>query len=94
MENGKKAQIFDKAKKEGATDALKRTLRSFGNVLGNCLHDKDYLAKVNRMKVPAVCQTCKRLSVVEFTNPGLSHALMRENYTGTVNSCLRSKKNH
>ncbi|KAH0614523.1 uncharacterized protein H6S33_000159 [Morchella sextelata] len=53
MENGKKAQIFDKAKKEGATDALKRTLRSFGNVLGNCLHDKDYLAKVNRMKVPA-----------------------------------------
>lgn len=72
MENGKKAQIFDKAKKEGVTDALKRTLRSFGNVLGNCLHDKDYLAKVNRMKVPAVCRTCNRSSVVDLLILGLA----------------------
>ncbi len=32
-----------KAKKEAVTDGLKRALKSFGNALGNCLNDKDYL---------------------------------------------------
>jgi DNA repair and recombination protein RAD52 len=51
MENCKgKAAAFEKAKKEGTTDALKRALRNFGNVLGNCLYDKAYLAKVTKMK--------------------------------------------
>ena len=54
MENGKKAQVFEKAKKEGTTDGLKRALRSFGNVLGNCLYDKDYLAKVTRVRASPV----------------------------------------
>lgn len=53
IENCKsKALAFEKAKKEGATDGLKRALRTFGNVLGNCLYDKDYLAKVSKVKVP------------------------------------------
>ncbi|KAI0472770.1 hypothetical protein GGR56DRAFT_667130 [Xylariaceae sp. FL0804] len=52
IENCKgKAAAFEKAKKEGTTDALKRALRSFGNVLGNCIYDKDYLAKVTKIKV-------------------------------------------
>ncbi|TKA76787.1 hypothetical protein B0A55_05842 [Friedmanniomyces simplex] len=52
IENCKgKAAAFEKAKKEAATDALKRALRNFGNVLGNCLYDKDYLQKVTRVKV-------------------------------------------
>lgn len=52
IENCKgKAAAFEKAKKEAATDALKRALRNFGNVLGNCLYDKDYLQKVTRLKV-------------------------------------------
>ncbi|KAK1981216.1 recombination protein rad52 [Colletotrichum cereale] len=52
IENCKgKAAAFEKAKKEGTTDALKRALRSFGNVLGNCIYDKDYLSKVTKMKV-------------------------------------------
>lgn len=52
IENCKgKAAAFEKAKKEGTTDALKRTLRNFGNVLGNCIYDKDYLAKVTKIKV-------------------------------------------
>lgn len=52
IENCKgKAAAFEKAKKEAATDALKRALRNFGNVLGNCLYDKDYLAKVQKIKV-------------------------------------------
>lgn len=45
-----KAMAFEKAKKQGTTDALKRTLRNFGNVLGNCLYDKGYLANVTKMK--------------------------------------------
>ncbi|ORY68875.1 uncharacterized protein BCR38DRAFT_482345 [Pseudomassariella vexata] len=52
IENCKgKAAAFEKAKKEGTTDALKRSLRNFGNVLGNCIYDKDYLSKVTKMKV-------------------------------------------
>ncbi|KAF2399158.1 hypothetical protein EJ06DRAFT_531480 [Trichodelitschia bisporula] len=45
-----KGQAFEKIKKEASTDALKRALRSFGNVLGNCIYDKDYVSKVSRMK--------------------------------------------
>uniref|UniRef100_UPI00358E1759 DNA repair protein RAD52 homolog n=1 Tax=Myxine glutinosa TaxID=7769 RepID=UPI00358E1759 len=44
-----KAQAIEKAKKESVTDALKRALKSFGNCLGNCLLDKDYLKHVNKM---------------------------------------------
>ncbi|KAF2142620.1 uncharacterized protein K452DRAFT_249472 [Aplosporella prunicola CBS 121167] len=47
-----KAQAFEKAKKEASTDALKRALRTFGNMLGNCLYDKHYEGKVSKMKVP------------------------------------------
>ncbi|MCJ1225424.1 DNA repair protein rad52 [Toensbergia leucococca] len=52
IENCKgKAAAFEKAKKEGTTDALKRALRNFGNLLGNCIYDKDYLAKVTKLKI-------------------------------------------
>lgn len=52
MENSRsKAAAFEKVKKQAVTDALKRALRNFGNVLGNCLYDKDYLSKVSRLKV-------------------------------------------
>lgn len=55
IENCKgKAAAFEKAKKEGTTDALKRALRNFGNVLGNCIYDKDYLSKVTRVKLAPV----------------------------------------
>ena len=52
IENCKgKAAAFEKSKKEGTTDALKRALRNFGNVLGNCIYDKDFVSKVTKMKV-------------------------------------------
>lgn len=52
IENCKgKAAAFEKAKKEAATDAMKRALRNFGNVLGNCLYDKDYLQRIQKIKV-------------------------------------------
>ena len=52
IENCKgKAAAFEKAKKEGTTDGLKRALRTFGNVLGNCIYDKNFLEKVTKIKV-------------------------------------------
>lgn len=52
MENSKgKAAAFEKAKKEGTTDGLKRALRNFGNVLGNCIYDKEYLKQVSKVKI-------------------------------------------
>ncbi|XP_023327602.1 DNA repair and recombination protein RAD52 [Eurytemora carolleeae] len=38
-----KALSIEKARKESVTDGLKRALKSFGNALGNCLNDKDYV---------------------------------------------------
>jgi len=41
-----KAQSLEKARKEAVTDGLKRAFKSFGNALGNCLNDKDYVKLV------------------------------------------------
>jgi DNA repair and recombination protein RAD52 len=41
-------------KKEAVTDGVKRALRSFGNVLGNCLYDKEYTKEIIKIKVPPV----------------------------------------
>ncbi|CAH6719739.1 DNA repair and recombination protein Rad52p [[Candida] jaroonii] len=47
IDNAKgKAAAFEKCKKEAFTDGIKRCLRCFGNVLGNCLYDKNLLAKL------------------------------------------------
>jgi hypothetical protein len=68
IENCKgKAAAFEKAKKEGTTDALKRALRNFGNVLGNCIYDKDYVTKVTKVKSAPVRQ---------LVHPVLSHMLI------------------
>lgn len=53
LENAKnKAVAFEKCKKEAFTDGLKRCLRCFGNVLGNCLYDKTIVAKMQKVKLP------------------------------------------
>lgn len=44
-----KALSLEKARKEAVTDGLKRALKSFGNALGNCLSDKDYMRMVATM---------------------------------------------
>ena len=38
-----KSEAFGKARKEAVTDATKRALRLFGNRLGNCMYDHDFL---------------------------------------------------
>ncbi|RDB30685.1 DNA repair and recombination protein rhm52 [Hypsizygus marmoreus] len=53
LENAKsKGAALDKCKKEAVTDGLKRALRNFGNLLGNCLYDKSYAQEVVKIKVP------------------------------------------
>ncbi|KAH9504844.1 DNA repair protein rad52 [Bulinus truncatus] len=48
-----KALSLEKAKKEAVTDGLKRALKSFGNSLGNCLGDKEYLKCICKASKPA-----------------------------------------
>ncbi|TBU07598.1 DNA repair and recombination protein Rad52, partial [Hamiltosporidium magnivora] len=44
-----KSEAYQKAKKEAATDALKRALRQFGNCLGNCCYDKEFLKDIQKI---------------------------------------------
>jgi len=45
-----KGKAMKNAQKSAVTDALKRALRQFGNALGNCCHDKEYIKAIRRMK--------------------------------------------
>ncbi|CAO1617585.1 unnamed protein product [Parajaminaea phylloscopi] len=50
-ENAKcKGTGLEKAKKEAVTDAVKRTLRTFGRVMGNCVYDKKFTDGLKKMK--------------------------------------------
>ncbi|GAN06982.1 rad52/22 double-strand break repair protein [Mucor ambiguus] len=49
-----KGIAIDKARKAATTDAIKRTLKNFGNALGNCLYDKSYLQGVAQMANPQI----------------------------------------
>ncbi|KAF9761866.1 DNA repair and recombination protein rti1 [Nosema granulosis] len=45
-----KSQAYEKARKEASTDALKRALRLFGNALGNCCYDKEFINTLNKIE--------------------------------------------
>ncbi|PIA19281.1 recombination protein Rad52 [Coemansia reversa NRRL 1564] len=45
-----KGQALEKVKKEATTDGLKRAMRQFGNVLGNCVYDKEYVKNVTQVQ--------------------------------------------
>ena len=49
-----KALSLEKARKEAVTDGLKRALKTFGNLLGNCLADKEYLRYVGSLDKTSV----------------------------------------
>ncbi|KAI8322510.1 hypothetical protein GQ54DRAFT_145647 [Martensiomyces pterosporus] len=52
IENSKsKGQAFEKVKKEAVTDGIKRAMRQFGNALGNCVYDKDFLKNVKQVRM-------------------------------------------
>ncbi|KAI5968517.1 RAD52 [Candida margitis] len=51
IDNAKsKSQAFEKCKKEAYTDGIKRCLRCFGNVLGNCLYDKTITKQMSKLQ--------------------------------------------
>lgn len=53
IENAKsKAMAFEKCKKEAITDGIKRCLRCFGNVLGNCLYDRTIIKQIKNVQLP------------------------------------------
>ncbi|TFL01633.1 Rad52/22 family double-strand break repair protein-domain-containing protein [Pterulicium gracile] len=55
LENSKsKGAAMDKCKKEAVTDAIKRALRNFGNLMGNCLYDKQFAQEIVKVKVEPV----------------------------------------
>lgn len=67
MENIKSKYVgFDKCKKEATTDGLKRTLRKFGNLLGNCIYNPVYTRQLARMSNSP--QVFDRNSLVSETN--------------------------
>ncbi|KAJ2863040.1 DNA repair protein rad52 [Coemansia aciculifera] len=41
---------YEKIKKEAVTDAIKRAMRQFGNALGNCVYDKEYVRTVKQVQ--------------------------------------------
>ncbi|KAJ2021030.1 DNA repair protein rad52 [Coemansia sp. S610] len=47
IDNAKsRGMAYEKCKKEAVTDAIKRAMRQFGNSLGNCVYDKEYVRAV------------------------------------------------
>jgi hypothetical protein len=64
-----KHMALEKARKEASTDGLKRALRTFGRMLGNCLYDKKFMDTASKMKaaVPTYDLTeLKRTSAVSL----------------------------
>ena len=64
-----KALSVEKARKEAVTDGLKRALKSFGNVLGNCLHDKEYVRYVGSLNKTTT--NFKQEKILDSYNTGL-----------------------
>ncbi|EEB09330.1 Rad22 Rti1 [Schizosaccharomyces japonicus yFS275] len=74
-----KAIAFEKCKKEGTTDALKRALRTFGSSMGNCLYDRNYTQAISRMTPQK--KTFDRESLMR--PPSVSYPSNRTNYPRT-----------
>ena len=70
-----KALSIEKARKEAVTDAMKRALKSFGNILGNCLSDKDYLRMVGTMNRTE--QNYQNEDIMNSTSTGLAELRTR-----------------
>lgn len=47
-------ELTPQAQKEAVTDGIKRALKHFGNVLGNCLYDKEFTKEVAKIRVGPV----------------------------------------
>ncbi|KAL6122254.1 hypothetical protein NUSPORA_00721 [Nucleospora cyclopteri] len=63
-----KGMAIEKAKKEAVTDSLKRALRQFGNLLGNCCYNKSYLKYVSKLEKKKNLSTLKEENIVRSLN--------------------------
>lgn len=63
-----KGDALEKCKKEAVTDALKRSMRAFGNLLGNCLYDKNYLGNIKNMSAQKEKFLPSKLHRPEYAN--------------------------
>ncbi|KAI8333074.1 Rad52/22 family double-strand break repair protein-domain-containing protein [Chlamydoabsidia padenii] len=104
VENMKsKADAFEKARKESATDGLKRALRKLGNALGLCLYDKSFTRHIKNMARTQVCikkevgggkkSICKLINfVVDGSHPSILKTYTDKNISG--NPSNQNKKQH
>ncbi|VEU19872.1 DEKNAAC100909 [Brettanomyces naardenensis] len=80
-----KSAAFDKCKKEAVTDGMKRALRQFGNALGNCLYDKDFLSKVTKVtQNPKQFDESNLMRVEEKVKVEKEAAIEKEEVPGNV----------
>ncbi|ODV94531.1 hypothetical protein PACTADRAFT_50410 [Pachysolen tannophilus NRRL Y-2460] len=93
IENCKsRSMAFDKAKKEAVTDAVKRALRQFGNVLGNCLYEKNYLQKVKQVKkITKDLSEDQLLRPMENVNPNFKNKMNRNGNNNNNNNIENSR---
>lgn len=64
-----KYMAFDKCKKEATTDGLKRALRKFGHVLGNCLYNNNYSRQLSKVKQqPFILNQNELIRELDFQN--------------------------
>ncbi|XP_784279.4 DNA repair and recombination protein rhm52 isoform X2 [Strongylocentrotus purpuratus] len=82
-----KALALEKARKEAVTDGLKRSLKSFGNCLGNCLNDKTYLRSIG--KAPKKQETLHDIVTMKKTD--IDSDVLKARYERPVN---HSPSNH
>jgi DNA repair and recombination protein RAD52 len=94
IENCKsKAMAFDKCKKEAFTDGMKRALRQFGNALGNCLYDKEFLQQITKVTSEPVEFDANALMRRSTTMPKLNSHLnsaLNDDQSPNINTVLNS----
>ncbi|KAF5311001.1 hypothetical protein D9619_007927 [Psilocybe cf. subviscida] len=107
LENSRsKGAALDKCKKEAVTDGLKRALRNFGNVMGNCLYDKSYAQEIVKIKFEPtklnkdslhrrpefedVKPAIPTATTTKTSNAAASSSTSRPNYTNNHNTSMNT----
>jgi DNA repair and recombination protein RAD52 len=78
-----KGEALEGAYKEAETDAFKRALKNFGEAVGNCLYDKDYLAYIETVRNrEGKFDGKKQFAATEFMRKPLGSAAPRDVVSG------------
>ena len=65
-----KGAAFEKARKESVTDAVKRALRVFGDRLGNCAYDREFLKNVKKSNpIPSTLKINPQVAGIKENSP-------------------------